>query len=224
MMEPTVDQYLIANCLSIIDEFNIMYAGRDKKTLKKEADEKYNEMDIAVKIAYPFRQTVHFTVGESKKNRNVQKINHDLYIEQHDFRIEIKYLKNWLSSSDTWSASKTWDVFQKDFDWLMDEIDANGNGKVAFVIGWFNCVDSISQLIQLGKGSGAYPLVDEKKLAYFPFLEKTKEPTQTRDLKYNYETCAYKKWKINHIGTRNGDYNCMFLGNEDDYFHFAIYY
>ena len=129
-----------------------------------------------------------------------------------------------MSSSDTRSASKTWDVFQKDFDWLMDEIDANGNGKVAFVIGWFNCVDSFSQLIQLGKGSGAYPLVDEKKLAYFPFLEKGKEPVRTRDLKYNYKICAYKKRQLNHIATRNGEYNCMFLGNKNDYFHFAIYY
>ncbi len=224
MLEPSIDLYLIANCLCIIDEFNIMYAGHDKKALKKEADEKYNEMDIAVKIGYLFKQTAHYTVGESKRNKIVKKINHDLYIEQHDFRIEVKYLKNWLSSSDTRSASKTWDVFQNDFDWLMDEIDANGNGKVAFVIGWFNCVDSISQLIQLGKGSGAYPLVDEKKLAYFPFLERAKEPTRTKDLKYNYSTYAYKKTQINHIGTRKGEYNCIFLGNEDDYFHFAIYY
>ena len=44
-----------------------MYAGHDKKKLKREADEEYNEMEIAVKIAYPFRQTVHFTVGERKK-------------------------------------------------------------------------------------------------------------------------------------------------------------
>ncbi len=223
-MEPTVDQYLIANCLCIIDEFNIIYGGCDKLKLKHEADEKFNEMDIAVKIGYSFKQTVHYTVGESKKIKNAQKVNHDLYVDRHDFRIEIKYLKNWMSSSDTRSASKTWSVFQKDFDWLTDEIDTNGNGKVAFIIGWFNCVDSFSQLIQLGKGAGAYPLVDEKKLAYFPFLEKAKEPTRTKDLKYNYSTYAYKKSQINHIGTRSGEYNCMFLGNEDDCFHFAIYY
>ena len=43
----------------------------------------------------------------------------------------------------------------------MDEIDSDKAGKVAFVIGWFNCVDSFSQLIQLGTGNGAYPLADE---------------------------------------------------------------
>ena len=73
-------------------------------------------------------------------------------------------MKNWISSSDTRLASKIWGVFQQDFDWLMDEIDAGNKNKVAFVIGWFNCVDSFSQLIQLGKGGGAYPLVDERKL------------------------------------------------------------
>lgn len=67
MLEPSIDLYLIANCLCIIDEFNIMYAGHDKKALKKEADEKYNEMDIAVKIGYLFKQTAHYTAGESKR-------------------------------------------------------------------------------------------------------------------------------------------------------------
>lgn len=38
----------------------------------------------------------------------------------------------------------------------MDEIDSNKAGKVAFVIGWFNCVDSFSQLIQSGTGNGTY--------------------------------------------------------------------
>lgn len=224
MREPTIDQYLIADCLFIIDEFNIMYRDYGLEQLKKEADEKYNEMDMTVRIGYPFKQTAHYTAGESKRMKKAQKINHDLYVERHDFKVEVKYLKNWMSSADTRSASKNWSVFQKDFDWLMDEIDANGNGKAAFVIGWFNCVESFSQLIQLGKGGGAYPLVDEKKLAYFPFLLKGKEPTRTKDLKYNYDTYAYKRTHINQVGTRKGEYNCMFLGNEDDCFHFAIYY
>lgn len=223
MVEPSIEQYLVANCLFIIDEFNIMYKDYSMNDLKKVADEKFNEMDITVRVGYPFKQTAHYTVGESNRLRKEQKINHDLYIEPHNFKIEIKYLKNWMSSSKTWSVAKNWQVFQQDFDWLMDTIDSEGNGKAAFIIAWFNCVDSFAQLIQLGKGGGAYPLVDERKLLYFPFLIKEKEPTITKNLKYNYSV-AYKVRTINQIGTRKGEYNCMFLGNENDKFHFAIYY
>lgn len=223
MKKPSIDQYLVANCLFTIDEFNILYRGYDKENLKKEADEKFNEMDITVRIGYPFKQNAHYTVGESSKTKKEQKINHDLFIEPHNFKIEIKYLKNWKSASNTWSATKNWSVFQQDFDWLMDEIDAHGNGKAAFVIGWFNCVDSFSQLIQLGKGGGAYPLVDERKLAYFPFLTREKEPTIAKELKYNYSS-AYMERHLNLISTRKGQYNCIFLGNEKDLFHFVIYY
>ena len=58
-------------------------------------------MDINVKVGKPFNQTVHYTAGVGVKTKKEQKINHDLYIEQRGFKIEIKYLKNWVSSSDT---------------------------------------------------------------------------------------------------------------------------
>ena len=106
---------------------------------------------------------------------------------------------------------------------MMDEIDNGNKSKVAVVIGWFNCVESFSQLIQLGKGGGAYPLVDERKLSYFPFLMRESEPTIAKDLKYNYES-AYRVLHVNPISKRMGEYNCMFLGNKQDIFHFAIYY
>ena len=54
-MGPTIDQYIVANCLYTIDEFNILYRGWDKPELKIEADEKFNEMDITVRIGYPFK-------------------------------------------------------------------------------------------------------------------------------------------------------------------------
>ncbi len=38
MYMPTIDQYLVANCLFIIDEFNILYRGYKQDELKKEAD------------------------------------------------------------------------------------------------------------------------------------------------------------------------------------------
>ena len=223
MEQPSIDQYLVSTCLFTIDEFNILYKGYEQEDLKREADIKFNEMDITVRIGYPFKQTVHYTVGESVRTRKEQKINHDLYVEQKDFKIEIKYLKNWKTSFNTWTATKVWSVFQQDFDWLMDEIDSGKKGKVAFIIGWFNCVKSFSQLIQLGTGSGAYPLVNESRLCYFPFLKREEVPTRTSDLKYNY-TLAYQQLNVTPIGNRSNMYHCMFLGSENDCFHFAIYY
>ena len=219
-----IQQYLVAVCLFTIDEFNTMYQGYEKDKLKSLADKKFNEMDITVRMGYPFKQLAHYTVGENARIKKQLKINHDIYIEQKKFKIEVKYLKNWKSKCGTWSATKSWSEFQLDFDWLMDEIDSGNKGKTAFVIGWFNCVKSFSQLIQIGNGSGAYPLVNESRLCYFPFLQRDKMPTRTIDLKYNYDAFAYKELTINPIGKRSGNYNCMFLGNEDDCFHFAIYY
>jgi len=193
---PTLDQYLLSTCLFIIDELNVLYGNFDKQQLKKEADEKFNEMDITVKVGYPFRQMVHYTVGDSNKH-NSSKSNHDLYIDSKDFKIEIKYLKNWKSKSGTYSASKSWTEYQNDFNWLLNEIDIGNKGKRALVIGWFNCVNSFSQLIQLGRGSGGKPLVNESRVCYFPFLRKIKEPTYTVDLVYNYSQ-AYKELSLKY--------------------------
>lgn len=224
MRKPTIDQYLVANCLYIIDEFNILYRGWEQQKLKKEADENFNEMDIIVRLGYPFKQNAHYTVGESNSVKKAQKVNHDLYISQRDFKIEVKYLKNWISSANTRAASKSWSVFQQDFDWLMDEIDADNDGKVAFVIGWFNCVNSFSQLIQLGTGNGAYPLADEKKKEYFPFLVADRTPIYAKDLKIDYKK-AYMEQFVTPISSKyNGVYKCMLIGKRDDKFHFALYY
>jgi hypothetical protein len=220
--EPSISQYLLSTCLFIIDEFNEMYANYTKPELKKIADIKFNEMDIAVRIGYPFRQMVHYTVGD-KKDKGASKSNHDLFVESKDFKIEVKFLKNWNSSSNTSSNSALWKPFQDDFDWLFKEIDENKKNKRAFVIGWFNCVDYFAQLIQLGVGSGQKPLANEHRISYFPFLRKLKTPTYTSDLVYDYAS-AYSSQTVKLIGERSGDYQCLFLGNENDVFHFAIYY
>lgn len=219
-----INHYLVANCLNIIDEFNMLYKELDKDKLKDIADEKYNEIDITVRLGYPFKQTAHYTAGESSRKRKEKKIHHDIYVEQNDFKIEVKYLKNWISTSDTRSVSKMWKEFQQDFDWLMDEIDAGNKYKVAFVIGWFNCVKSFSQLVQLGQGRGAYPMANEDRVQYFPFLGRPHVPVRTADLYYNYKERAYKELSIAPIRARSKEYNCIFLGNESDSFHFAIYY
>lgn len=221
MNYPTISQYLLSTCLFIIDELNEQYNKLTKEDLKIIADEKFNEMDITVRLGYPFKQMVHYTVGDSK--RIGSKLNHDLFIESKDFKIEIKYLKNWSSGSGTKSVSKTWVEYQQDFDWLFEEINNGYKNKRAFVIGWFNCVDSISQYLQLGSGVGSRPLINEERVAYFPFLRKLKSPTYTSDLVYNYER-AYKELSLDLIGKTDPNCNCLFLGNENDVFHFAVFY
>lgn len=221
---PTIDQYLLSPCLVIIDEFNEKYQNISKKQLKQIADEKYNEMDICVRVGYPFKQMVHYTKGDLKKHLKT-KINHDLFIELNDFRTELKFLKNWICSSGTRSASKNWKEIKADFDWTTTEIKNGNKGRIAFIIAWFNCVDYFSQLIQLGDGNtkGCKPIASEEKICYFPFLRKKTSPTYTIDLAYRYDL-AYKPLQVNLIGEDNIDLNCIFLGKETDVFHFAIYF
>lgn len=221
MKQPTISQYLLSTCLYTIDEFNERYGHLSKEELKKIADEKFNEMDITVRLGYPFKNTVHYTVGDTKQRGS--KVNHDLFVESKDFKVEIKYLKNWKTNTGTNTNSKEWAKYQIDFDWLTEEIENGFKGKRAFVIGWFNCVDTISRYLQLGNGRGNKPIINEERIAYLPFLRRIKVPTYTSDLIYNYD-CAYEPISLNLIGEKNPNLNCIFLGNKDDVFHFAIYY
>ena len=50
MEQPSIEKYLISTCLFTIDEFNILYKGYEQDDLKREADIKFNEMDITVRI------------------------------------------------------------------------------------------------------------------------------------------------------------------------------
>lgn len=219
--KPSISQYLVSTCLIVIDELNERYKGKSKEDLKKIANEEFNEMDITVMLGYPFRHMVHYAVGDKGKCKN--KNNHDLFIESKDFIVEVKFPKNWKSGKNTSSNSKVWSEYQKDFDWLISEIDAGNKDKRAFVIGWFNCVKYFSQLMQLGVKPSAKPTLNEERTMYFPFLKKNKVSTYTSDLAYNY-SWAYKPISMNLIGNYTGKYDCIFLGNEKDCFHFAIYY
>lgn len=223
-MNPTIDQYLLSTCLFIIDEFNNMYNNTSNEELKIIADNRYNEMDICVQIGYPFKQMAHYTSSD-QRNLGASKERHDIYVESKDFKIELKYLKNWKSSSGKNSASKNWSVYQKDFTWLINQIRSGNKSKSAFVIGWFNCVNNFSSLIQLGdeRIKGKKRLASDNKMQYFPFLTRTSLPTYITDLIYNYSN-AYKAIPVNLIGEDIVDCSCIFLGNQKDKFHFAIYY
>lgn len=65
--------------------------------------------------------------------------------------------------------------------------------------------------------------VNESRLCYFPFLHRPKIPTYSSDLEYNHGL-ACQKLPYSSIGYKKEEYNCMFLGNEKDCFHFAIYF
>lgn len=221
MKKAAINQYLVATCLHTIDELNEQYGNLSKEELKVIADQKFNEMDVTVLLASPFKQRVHYTVGDA--NKKGSKVNHDLYVEAKDFKIEVKYLKNWKSDAGTYSNSKRWAEYQKDFDWLAEEIKNGAKEKRAFVIGWFNCVDTISRFIQLGTSRGNKSPISEEKVAYFPFLKRPHSQACTTDLTYIYER-AYAPMPLNLIGKDVDNMDCIFLGNEDDVFHFAIYY
>ena len=221
MEHPKISQYLVSICLLIIDEFNELYGEKDQAALRTIANEEFNEMDITVKLGYPFQHTVHYTIGDSTSKI---RQNHDLFVKSKDFRIEVKFLKNWKNNTGHQTQSKTWAEYQKDFDWLFKEIDDGKKDKRAFVIGWFNCVDHFSSLMQLGSENGRNPPVNEERVCYFPFLRKTKANPHTYDLVYMY-SIAYEAIPIQLTGEveRTGKYECIFLGQKTDKFHFAIF-
>ncbi|MEN1969197.1 hypothetical protein WMZ97_14115 [Lentibacillus sp. N15] len=211
--QPTIDQYLISNCLFIIDEFNERFDSvNNKEALKNIADSGFSEADLTVRLGYPFRQMAKFNM-QGPDTR-------DIVVDSKDFLIEVKFLRNFQSSGG--KANKiTWKEIKKDFDWLFTEITKGNKGNRAFIIGWFNAVERLSQIVQLGKGKGMYPEIDEEKMRYFPFLNKN--GSKTKDIFYMYPD-AYEVIPIQISGYAGRGANCMFFGKESDKFHIALYW
>lgn len=212
-----IDKYLISNCLFIIDEFNSRYHDiKIKDELKSIADIQFNEADLVVRLGYPFRQMANF---------NMQGNAHDIVVKMNDkdFVIEVKYLRN-FKTKNTYSNKMKWEeAFQKDYDWLCSEIKNGRKGNRAFVLGWFNAVDRFSQIMQLGQGDGYLPEINEARLSVLPFLNYDPSDKKTRSITYMYAE-AYKEHHIRIPGYSKESVTCMFLGKETDKFHFAMYY
>lgn len=228
MSKPTIEQYLISTCLFTIDQFDEMYLTESQDDLKPIANNTYNEMDITVKLGLPFGLLAHYTTATGKGEAKPEaapgfKTNHDIHVPSKDFQIEVKYLRTWDKPTGNKATSGNWSRFQLDMDWLIHEIKSGKKGNRAVVLGWFNCVDNFSSLMQIGMKKGRYPDADERKICYLPFLKKAKVPTKTTDMGCNY-SLAYKPLPLNLIGTDRTDCDCLFLGNPDNKFHFAIYY
>ncbi|WP_126425172.1 hypothetical protein [Brevibacillus marinus] len=206
-----IDKYLISNCLFVIEEFNERYRGKSKEELKRVADEEFSEADLVMRLGYPFRQMASF---------NMQGKAQDIVVKSLDFVIEVKFLRNWKSTSGNTTNKITWKELNKDFEWLWNEIKGGQKGKRAFIIGWFNAV-KFSEIVQLGKGSGWVPDIDEDKIRHFPFLNSN--GPKTKDIFYMYPE-AYKELPVKIPGYAYGVGNCMFFGKETDLYHMAMYW
>nr|WP_302966984.1 hypothetical protein [uncultured Romboutsia sp.] len=211
-MKIGIEEYLKVTCQLIIDEFNEKYKYIDnKEQLKAITCETYSLQDISTKIGDVFKCEKFYRNG-------------NIHIGHNDYIISLDFLKNYKTEYGTRSGSSNWSEQVEYFNWLEDEIRLGNKGKRIVVLGWFNYIDRLSQVIQLGYGRGSKPPIDDSKFIYFPFLKKTSIPAKTEDIDFNYSK-AYKKLSIDLIGSKEDiEYNCMFIGSKEDKFHFAIYF
>ena len=222
--EKPINEYLELICSLLIDQFNVRYEQYSKEEFKLEANNRYVERDWVYKIGGYFNDLAYYEVPDSV---NTQSHN-DISIPSKDFIIELKYIKNFNSHVGTKSGRTNWEAYKKDFDWLENQIISGKKGKRAFVIIWCNCLDYLGQAMQLGNPrSGKKPTVNKDRLVYFPFLMNNTTSTDriyTKDLVYNYRKTFPCQLDLNTIGKGNIEMSCMFLGNEADRLHIAIYY
>jgi hypothetical protein len=197
---------------------------RDK--LKEFADRNFSEADLVFLLGFPFKNLASF---------NMQGKSGDIEIESLGLIVEVKYLRNTKSGNGNYTNTPNWkDTFEKDFEWLCNNIREGNKGKRAFILGWFNVVDSFSQIMHLGmsnsnKSSGWMPEINKDRLSYFPFLNVPSKDSKTRDISYMYSPDIYTSEKyepstIKVEGLFNNYVHCLFVGKKTDKFHFAIYY
>lgn len=221
--EKPINEYLELICSLLIDQFNVRYEHYSKEYFKKEANERYVERDWVYKIGEYFKDLAYYEVQDEQNSQ----AHHDIYIPSKDFIIELKYLKNWNSAFKTQTARKQWAPYEKDFQWLENELLKGKKTKRAFLLIWCNCLDYFGQVMQLGTSRGIRNPVNKDRLVYFPFLMNNKanlDEILTRDLVYNYGKKFPCQLDLNTIGKGNVDMDCLFLGNKNDRLHIAIYF
>lgn len=220
-----IQNYLISNCLLIIEDLNQRFDRFEKDEILNFATTKFDESDLVFLLAYPFRNLMKVSM---------QGKNEDIKIERLDFVIETKYLCTTKNASGVYNNKRSFkESFQKDFSWLIEEINNGKKGKRAFVIGWFNIYNSFSNIMQLGKSTGKDPIISREKLIYFPFLEIPNNDCNVGEIRYRYQTEDYKSVYNGESyfpdtvflpDLKRGKVNCIFLGKKTDRFHFSIYY
>ena len=95
--EKPINEYLDLICSLLIDQFNVRYEHYSKEYFKEEANNRYVERDWVYKIGEYFKDLAYYDVQDTKNSQS----HHDICIPSKDFIIELKYLKNWNSTSNT---------------------------------------------------------------------------------------------------------------------------
>lgn len=201
-----IKDFLFSIMLLTIEEYNVRFQYiNEREKMRGIANEDFSESDFVNKLVVPMPNIA-----------NIEHKNRDIYIKNLDFEIEVKYLRNFKSSTGT-ACKTTWKNIAKDFDWLEREIRKGNKGKRAFIIGWFNVYDYLGEVIQLGIHLGQSPKINHVRIQYFPFIEfHGKNP---RNSNYNY-SIAYKSLTVPF----NADMECIFFGSENDKFHIVMYF
>lgn len=220
-----IQNYLISNCLLIIEDLNQRFERHQKEEVLMYANREFDESDLVFLMAYPFRNLMKVSM---------QGKNEDIKVKSLDFIIEIKYLYATKNGTGQYTNKRAFkEVFEKDFTWLTKEINDGNKGKRAFVIGWFNVFKNFSNIMQLGTGNGQNPKVNFERLKFSPFLSIPSRDSTINETKYRYhieETGSiynsetYQPDTIPLPDLRKDKVNCIFLGKKTDIFHFALYY
>ncbi|WP_042142789.1 hypothetical protein [Paucisalibacillus sp. EB02] len=218
-----IQNYLLSNCLIIIEDLNQRFDRYEKEEIQQFAVSEFDESDLVFLVAYPFRNLMKISM---------QGRNEDIKVNNLDFVIEVKYLYATKSSAGNYSNKRQFEEsFFKDFSWLLNEIKRGNKGKTAFVIGWFNTYQSFANIMQLGKNTGKNPKVNMDKIKYFPFLYTPSVECHVNEITYRYsmndsiyKNESYIPDMVYVPDLNEGKVNCIFLGRKTDKFHFAIYY
>jgi len=200
-----------------------MFNGYTDDEIREIANEKISESEIAFRIGNAFQSMVHYTI-KLRDNPNRFKVNNDIVIDFLDRRlvVEVKAPKGYQSESGRGSNGAPWEPYERDFNWLKEEIRLGNRENRAFIIGWLNCVSYLGEILQLGRGGGGKPKMSDTKLQLLPFLIDPHGEGFTKDYAYD-----YSQTDIELETTCLGDdvaLKCLFIGRQSDSLHFAIYY
>lgn len=211
-----IKNYFISNCLLIINDLSEYHRNKSDKELKDFSDLDFSEADLQAKLYYP--------LGNMAQLRQQGNFG-DIRIPSKDFIVEVKYLRNFNNASNIRNQKAVWkEAFEKDYNWLTNEIKLAKKGKRAFILGWFNLEGRrFSDIMQLGTGIGKNPLINKKRMLFFPFLNYNPDTNKINDISYIYNS-HFKEHDINIPGFNDDKVTCMFIGQKNDKFHFALYY